>query len=162
MKTDEIRIRRNPREEDVESIGSMVRATGFFREDEVEVAVELVKEGLSRGPSSGYSFLFAEVEGQTVAYSCYGMIPCTLHSFDLYWIVTHPAFMNRGIGRMLLARTEEAIRQAGGHGIYVETSGKEKYQPTRSFYEKNGYVIKARFEDFYDAGDDKLVYVKYV
>jgi ribosomal protein S18 acetylase RimI-like enzyme len=143
-------------------VEAIVRSTGFFREDEVKVAVELVEERLSKGAESGYEFLFAEVGGQTVAYSSFGLIPCTLHSFDLYWIATHRDYMNRGIGRMLLRESEKAIRDLGGAGIYVETSSKELYAPTRAFYEKNDYLLKAQFEDFYDRGDHKNVYVKYV
>jgi ribosomal protein S18 acetylase RimI-like enzyme len=100
--------------------------------------------------------------GETVAYSCYGLIPCTLHSYDLYWIATHKDFMNKGIGRALLRETENAIWKSGGTGIYVETSSKDQYSPTRAFYDNNGYILKARYEDFYDRGDDKCVYIKRV
>jgi ribosomal protein S18 acetylase RimI-like enzyme len=147
---------------DPEKIESIVRSSGFFREDEVKVAVELVEERLQKGAESGYEFIFAELHGVTVGYSCYGLIPCTLHSYDLYWIATHQEFMNQGIGRNLLRETELDIGMLGGTGIYVETSSKELYAPTRAFYLKNGYREKARFEDFYDRGDDKVVYVKMI
>jgi ribosomal protein S18 acetylase RimI-like enzyme len=155
-------LRNNVRQDDPAHVEEIVRSTGFFRDDEVEVAVELVMERLEKGPDSGYEFIFAEEGGRTIAYSCYGLIPCTLQSYDLYWIATHREFMNRGIGRKLLEATEAAISGLGGNGIYVETSSRELYTPTRAFYEKNGYLLKARFEDFYDRGDDKCVYVKYV
>ena len=146
--------------DDPDTIGKIVRSTGFFREDEVLVAVELALERLQKGAASGYEFLFAEIAGKPVAYSCYGLIPCTLHSFDLYWIATQEEYMNRGIGKYLLQETEKAIFLSGGKGIYVETSSKELYAPTRAFYEKNHYLLKAVFEDFYAPDDHKLVYVK--
>lgn len=155
-----ISLRTEVRPDDPEIITSIVRSTGFFREDEIRVAAELAEERLEKGVASGYEFLFAEMDGRTVAYSCYGLIPCTLHSYDLYWIATHQEFMNQGIGRYLLARTEEAVFASGGTGIYVETSSKEQYAPTRAFYKRNQYILKARLEDFYDRGDDKLIYVK--
>jgi len=145
---------------DPETIKMIVTSTGFFRDDEIPVAAELAEEFLEKGAASGYEFLFAEIAGETVAYSCYGLIPCTLHSYDLYWIATHLDYMNRGIGKRLLQETEKAIFMAGGHGIYVETSSKEQYAPTRAFYENNQYLLQARFENFYAPGDDKLVYVK--
>lgn len=154
-------LRNIPRKEDAQRIEEILRSTGFFREDEIAVAVELVEERLLKGEDSGYQFLFAEADGKTVAYSCYGLIPCTLASYDLYWIATHREYMNRGLGRQLLLETENAINAAGGYGVYVETSSKPQYEPTRAFYEKNGYIVKARFGDFYDRGDDKIVYVKY-
>jgi ribosomal protein S18 acetylase RimI-like enzyme len=155
-------LRSIPGPDDPFHIEKIVRSTGFFREDEVLVAVELVEERLLKGADSGYEFLFADLGGIPVAYSCYGLIPCTVHSYDLYWIATHKKHMNRGIGRTLLLETEKTIKKTGGYGIYVETSSKEQYAPTRAFYEKNGYTLKARFEDFYDKGDDKCIYVKYL
>jgi N-acetylglutamate synthase-like GNAT family acetyltransferase len=148
--------------EDIEAVTEIVRSTGFFREDEVLVARELVDEAFHQGKESGYEFIFAEIDGQTIAYSCYGLIPCTLKSYDLYWIATHNDFRGKGIGRIVLKKTEEAVNSLGGKTVYVETSSKEQYISTRVFYEKNDYILKARFEDFYDIGDDKCVYIKVV
>jgi len=148
--------------EDIEDVTEIVRSTNFFREDEVLVARELVEEAFHKGKESGYEFIFAEVNGRTIAYSCYGLIPCTLKSYDLYWIATHNDFRGKGIGRIVLEKTEEAVMQLGGKTVYVETSSKEQYVSTRVFYEKNNYILKAQFEDFYDIGDDKCVYIKVV
>jgi len=145
---------------DADTVTKIVRSTGFFREDEILVAEELALERLNKGAESGYEFLFAEISGKPVAYSCYGLIPCTINSYDLYWIVTHKDFMNQGIGKFLLRETEKAISMSGGKRIYVETSSQDLYVSTRAFYEKNLYILKGRFEDFYAPGDDKLVYVK--
>ncbi|MFH0757797.1 MAG: GNAT family N-acetyltransferase [Bacteroidota bacterium] len=161
MKTiKQIILRREVGPADPDTIKTIVTSTGFFREDEILVAAELAEERLQKGAASGYEFLFAEIAGEPVAYSCYGLIPCTLHSYDLYWIATHREYMNRGIGKFLLQETEKAIFGLGGEGIYVETSSKEQYTPTRAFYEKNQYLLKAMFKNFYAPDDDKLVYVK--
>ena len=160
MNKPEFTLRTVPGPKDPAHIKEIVSSTAFFREDEINVAVELVDEWLAKGKASGYEFFFAEINGEPVAYSCYGLIPCTLHSYDLYWIATHKNFMNKGIGRALLRETENAIWKAGGTGIYVETSSRAQYAPTRAFYENNGYTLKARYEDFYDYGDDKVVYIK--
>jgi ribosomal protein S18 acetylase RimI-like enzyme len=155
-------LRTIPGPQDPARIREIVSSTGFFREDEIRVAVELVEEWLAKGEASGYEFFFADIDGKPVAYSCYGLIPCTLHSYDLYWIATHQDFKNRGIGRTLLRETEKAIQKAGGITIYVETSSRDQYTPTRAFYDNNGYIVKARYEDFYDRGDDRIVYIKKV
>jgi len=162
MKTENITFRTNVRFEDIESVTVIVRSTGFFREDEVQVARELADEAFHKGKESGYEFIFAEIDGRAIAYSCFGLIPCSLISFDLYWIATHNAFRGKGIGRLVLKQTEDAIIRLGGKTIYVETSSKEQYISTRVFYEKNSYIQKVRFEDFYDIGDDKCIYIKVV
>ena len=158
--TEHIFLRREVSPDDPETITTIVTSTGFFRDDEIQVASELAEERLQKGAASGYEFLFAEMAGETVAYCCYGLIPCTIHSYDIYWIATHRDYMKRGIGKYLLQETEKAILFLGGQGIYVETSSKDQYAPTRAFYEKNQYLLQARFANFYAQGDDKLVYVK--
>ena len=162
MNKPDFTLRTIPGPKDPAHIREIVSSTGFFREDEIRIAVELPEEWLAKGTASGYEFLFADIDGKPVAYSCYGLIPCTLHSYDLYWIATHQDFKNRGIGRTLLRETEKAIQKAGGITIYVETSSRDQYAPTRAFYENNNYILKARYEDFYDRGDDKVVYIKKV
>ena len=162
MKKEDLKIRTEPTESDINAIEDIIRSNGFFREDEILVAVELVNERLSKGPASGYEFLFADYQGRTVAFSCYGLIPCTLHSYDLYWIASHNDFRNMGIGSFILELTEKEIKKSGGYGIYIETSGKEQYLPTRSFYERNNYFLKAKLDNFYDKNDDKLIFVKFL
>lgn len=145
---------------DIDTVREIVKSTGFFREDEIPVAVELVEEGFNKGKESGYEFIFMELDGITVAYSCFGLIPCSLLSYDLYWIVTHNNHRGQGLGSLLLKETEDRIQDLGGKAVYIETSSKDSYLPTQKFYVKNNYDLKARFEDFYDYGDDKLVYIK--
>lgn len=158
--TGNISLRTSVKKQDPAAVHEIVSSTGFFRPDEIEVAVELVNERLDKGKSSGYEFVFAEIDGRVAAYSCFGLIPCSLVSWDLYWIATGKDFQNHGLGKMLLGRTEEIIREAGGKTIYIETSSKPLYEPTRAFYLRNGCTIKVRMEDFYDMGDDKIVFCK--
>ena len=77
--------------EDRQTIGRLVRATRFFSEEEIGIAVELVEERLAKGDASGYFFLFAEEGNRLIGYACFGPIPGTVHSFDLYWIAVDPA-----------------------------------------------------------------------
>lgn len=154
------RLRTAPDAGDVEQVRALVTATGFFSEEETAVAVELVEERVAQGTASDYRFLLAEDEWRLVAYSCYGRVPLTRSSYDLYWIVVAPEAQGGGIGRALLARTEAAIADLGGTGVYAETSGRLQYAPTRSFYRRCGYREAALFTDFYAPGDDKVVFEK--
>ncbi|HVT27509.1 MAG TPA: GNAT family N-acetyltransferase [Lacipirellulaceae bacterium] len=147
---------------DRDAVRSITKSTGFFREHEVAVAVELVDERLNRGTASGYYFVFAESDGEAIGYACFGPTACTLGSFDLYWIAVRPEFQCQGLGRLLLNQVERKIGAAGGQRIYVDTSGQFKYEPTRRFYEHNGFHCEARLADFYAPGDDRLIYAKFV
>jgi ribosomal protein S18 acetylase RimI-like enzyme len=153
-------FRTEPTLQDAIAIESLVAATGFFTDEEVAIARELVDERLSKGLASGYEFILADLEGILVGYSCYGPIAGTDHSYDLYWIAVKPDQQRLGLGRKILAETEAVIRRNSKARIYIETSGKPQYVPTQAFYEKNGYVLEARLVDFYRDDDDKLIYVK--
>lgn len=152
--------RYEPEPEDTQQIRGMVRSTAFFRDDEVEVAVELIKERLEKGPSSGYYFVFALQNRRLIGYSCYGPIACTISSHDLFWIVVLPEVQKEGFGRSILAETERQIRQQGGTRVYVETSMRSQYDTTRIFYERCGYRLVSVLDDFYDVDDDKATYCK--
>ena len=145
---------------DAHAVRGIVDSTGFFRPDEVDVAVELVQERLAKGDASGYHFIFADRGGRTIGYACYGPIACTVGSYDLFWIAVDPAFQRHGLGRALVFESERLIVNAGGKRVYIETSGKPQYLPTRRFYERCGYALAAELPEFYGPEDPKLVYVK--
>jgi GNAT superfamily N-acetyltransferase len=147
---------------DRDIVRSIVERTGYFRADEVDVAVELVDERLARGESSGYYFVFAEVSDRVAGYACYGPTACTIGSYDLYWIAVDPQSQRHGVGRKLVAEVERRITLASGRRIYIDTSGKPQYEPTRAFYERCGFQCEARLVDFYAPGDDRLLYGKAV
>lgn len=154
-------FRSDARKGDVAAIEKIVASTGFFTRAELTVAVELIEERLRKGAASGYYFVFAEDgRGRVLGYACYGPVPATRSTYDLYWIAVHRDAQRGGLGRKLLARAEASIAAAGGADVYTETSSRALYQPTRAFYAQAGYRLVAEFPDFYAPGDGKLVYVK--
>ena len=158
----DIQLRFDALPQDRITVRQIVDSTGFFHADEVDIAVELVEERLLKGESSGYHFIFMERDGRTIAYACFGPIPCTKHSYDLYWIAVHQDVQRLGLGRRLVELSEQRIRELGGQRVYVDTSGREQYRPTRQFYERCGYVREATLTDFYDVDDDKVIYVRMI
>lgn len=95
-----------------------------------------------------------------LAYACYGQSPGTERRYDLYWIAVDRDLQGKGAGRLVHARVEEAIRQAGGERIYADTSGRDDYASTRRFYRALGYRKVSVLGDFYREGDDKVIYMK--
>ena len=145
---------------DREVVRDIIATSGFFSLDEVAIAVELVEERLAQGRQSGYYFVFAEHDNEVVGYTCFGPIPGTIVSYDLYWIAVRNQYRGQGIGSLLIRRSEEMITALGGRRIYVETSSRSLYVPTHAFYDAQGYRQEALLEDYYAPGDSKLIYVK--
>ncbi len=155
-----ITYREEPRQGDPEAVGWLVRATGFFSEEEEGIASELVEERLAKGEASGYFFLFAEEEGRLLGYTCFGPIPGSVHSWDLYWIAVDPNGQGRGLGKNLMAASERIMAGRGAWLVYADTSSRPQYEPTRAFYVSCGYLQEAFLADFYATGDGKVIFVK--
>ena len=153
-------FREQPLESDIQSIASILLTSGFFNAEEQEVGVSLVRERLEQGESCEYYFQFAQVGTSVRGYTCFGPIPGTKSSYDLYWIAVDTTYRGQGLGTLLLRQTEQEIGKRGGTRIYIETSSTELYVPTRSFYERNGYILEAELKDYYEPNDNKLIYVK--
>ena len=121
------------------------------------VALEVFDAAVAGSPD--YRALGADIAGTLVGWICWGPTPCTLGTWDLYWMAVDPALQGSGVGTALLSAMERRL-PSDARLIVVETAGRPDYAPTRSFYEARGYTAAARIADFYAPGDDQVVYVK--
>jgi D-alanine-D-alanine ligase len=146
---------------DRDRIEAITRSTGLFREDEVGVALEVFDEATGGAPGNTYSILGAESDNRLSAWICWGPTPCTLGTYDLYWMAVDPELQGTGIGTTLLAEMERRLEGAA-RLIVVETAGRPEYAGTRAFYRSRGYHPVSTIPDFYAPGDDQVVFVKAV
>ncbi len=160
MKT--VILREEPLPGDIAAVRRLTERAAVFSPAEVVIAAELVEERLSRGlAASGYHFLFAERErGRPLGYACFGPIPLTIASWDLYWIAVDPDHRGLGLGRRLIGGVERRAKAAGGAALYADSSGRADYAPARAFYVSQGYALAAEFLDFFAPGDAKVVFRK--
>jgi ribosomal protein S18 acetylase RimI-like enzyme len=154
------RFREIPQQRDVSAVKGIVTSCNMFYPMEIEIALELIDERLQRGEESGYHFVFVENRENVLGYSCYGPIPMTDDRYDLYWIAVHQSLHGHGIGKALMAYTESIIWNRNGKRIYVETSSRSPYDNTRAFYMRMGYAVDAVLKDYYQDGDDKIIFSK--
>jgi len=153
---------------DTDRILALTRATGVFRDEEMEIAAEVFRDAVAApGPSGGstpstdrpYYALGAELDDGLVGWICWGQTPCTDGTWDLYWLAVDPAAYGMGVGTALV---EEMERRLAGTArlISVDTSGRADYGPTRAFYLARAYLAVARVPDFYAPGDDQVIFTK--
>jgi ribosomal protein S18 acetylase RimI-like enzyme len=153
---------RELRPADRDSLERILRATGVFSEEEVEVALEVLDETLELPDvPDAYRTVVAELaDGKVAGYATFGSTPNLERTYDLYWIAVDPALHGKGVGRVLIQDVEATLASEGGGVVVVETSGRDDYVPTRAFYRQTGYIESHREKDHYGPGDDKVVYVK--
>jgi GNAT superfamily N-acetyltransferase len=141
---------------DVARIHALTTVTGVFSAEESRVAAELAQTTLDG--TETYRWLLAEADGELLGYTCFDRIPLSKVSFDLYWIAVLPEQRGSGLATDLMTRTAKLAKSKRGLWIFAETSSREAYAPARAFYLKTGFEEAARFSDFYEAGDDKVVF----
>jgi D-alanine-D-alanine ligase len=145
---------------DREAVLALVNQPKFFRPDELEVAKEVFDDAIKGGAQGHYQSFVIEDHGQIAGWICYGPTPCTLGTFDIYWIAVVADRQGRGLGKLLMQFVEKEIGKRGGRLAVIETAGRSDYESTRKFYEQLGYCEAARVRDFYSPGDDKIISVK--
>ena len=143
------------------AIEDILRSTEFFYEFEIQTALEIADETISKGSEkSGYYWMKIVDEDGLVAFANYGKNAFSTHSWDLYWIAVHRESRNKKLGSVLLKAIEKAVQEMGGKILWIETSGRPLYESTEVFYRKNGYELQASLKEFYGPGDPKQIYSK--
>ena len=81
-------------------------------------------------------------------------------TWNLYLIAVHEKLQGSGIGKRVLSHVEKHLKEKEARVLIIETSGLPEFESTRNFYRKCDYTEEARIRDFYEKGDDKVVFWK--
>jgi ribosomal protein S18 acetylase RimI-like enzyme len=161
-------------------IAEILRSTENFREEEVDVALELFDESFA---GDDYEFLGAfekaadsqlmtddSADGRWLmadgcmrslqGFACFGPSMDTDRTYDLYWIAVDRAAQGTGCGTVLLSEVERSLEALHARMLVVETSSRSDYTATRNFYLRRGYVEAARVREFYAPEDDRIILTK--
>jgi ribosomal protein S18 acetylase RimI-like enzyme len=142
------------------AVERILRGTAVFRADEICTALEVLDSFLAH-PERDYFTLGAFTPGgDLVGYVCWGPTPCTRGTFDIYWIAVEQRAQSHGVGTMLVTEVERRLARENARLVIVETSSLPAYEATRTFYLRRGYDEVARVPDFYQPGDDRVIYAK--
>lgn len=117
------------------SAGSLARGTHAAR---VAVAAD--------GSRAGWTYMSADENADGV--------------WELLWIGVARAAEGTGAGTALLADAEAIARAAGARLLIISTSSTAATSRARAFYGRRGYTRCGHIPDFYDAGDDKVIFVR--
>src|SRR6185295_17352338 len=115
---------RSPSPPDREALAGIIERGGAFRPEEVSCAIELLDAALARADGNTYEALVVAAEAgdddgdreggeRLLGYVCFGATPMTEATYDVYWIVVAAEARGRGLGRALIAATEQRLRERG-------------------------------------------------
>jgi ribosomal protein S18 acetylase RimI-like enzyme len=146
---------------DRKKLYSMLVGAQVFTREEIEVAMELIGIVLGDPNQEDYRIdCMVNDEDQPVGYVCYGPVPMTQGTFDLYWIVVDSRCQGQGVGSRLLHFLEEAVRETKGRMILIDTSSTPQYEKAQKFYLGHGFQEVARIPDYYHLGNDRITFCK--
>ncbi len=138
---------------DLPGLKALVDAVGLFPSAMLD---GMIAAYLRRDFSEGF-WLTLDAGGPMGVVYC-GPERMTQGTWNLYLIAVHPDLQGQGHGKALLRHVEEALTMRGERLLLVETSGLPAFAPVRAFYRKGGYDEEARIRDYYQEGEDKVVF----
>lgn len=149
---------------DKDTLFKIINSINLFSEDEKTVAKELIEEVLYNKFQDYYNvFVYEnETDGKVHGYHCTGKRSMTEGVYDMYWIAVDPNYHNKGVGKLLINHAEKYVKDQNGNLILAETSSKDSYINTRSFYKANNYEVLAEIKDFYKKDDNLIIFGKYI
>lgn len=81
-------------------------------------------------------------------------------TYNLYAIAVRKELQGQGIGHKMMNFIEKLLADNGSRILIVETSSIDQYTLTRKFYNKLGYRQEAVIKDFWNDGEDKVIFLK--
>ncbi|AKG19951.1 GNAT family N-acetyltransferase [Calothrix sp. 336/3] len=145
--------------DDTTALLALAEATGLFQPENIEELAQILAAHFDDASDSSGIWL-TDDDNDLVAIAYFAPERMTEGTWNLYLIAIHPKYQRQGRGAALLAHIEKMLIEQGERILLVETSGLEGFDYVRDFYRKNGFEEEARIRDFYQAGDDKIVFRK--
>lgn len=145
--------------DDTTALIALADATGLFQPNHLEDLGEMLSDYFGANGDSDRFWITDDDNGAVGVAYC-EMERMTDGTWNLQLIAILPDRQGQGRGTALLRYVEQMLTARGGRVLLVETSGLPDLERTRAFYRKCNYDEEARIRDFYQAGDDKIVYRK--
>lgn len=105
-------------------------------------------------------FVTEDSEKQVVGCAYCSPEKMTEGTWNLLLIAVLKTHQGNGIGKNLMQYAEFTLNSKNVRVLLVETSSLPEYKLTREFYPKCGYLQVAVIPEYYDKGDDKVVFWK--
>lgn len=141
---------------DLEELKAVIETSGLFPSSLLEGMVS----DFFVNPESPDIWLTKVINEKPIAIAYCAPERLTAGTYNLYLIAVHKDLQGKGIGGELMNYLETLLKAAGNRILLVETSGLPEFERTRKFYDHCNYHREAVIRDFYDEGEDKVVFWK--
>lgn len=146
--------------EDKAALINLCQITGLFQPHELEELSNMLSAYFEDSLEVGHKWLTDEEDGELRGVAYYAAETFASGVSNLLLIAVHPDYQRKGRGTELLRHVEAELRRKGERILIIETSGLDSFAATRAFYRQNGYEEEARIREYYNPGEDKIVFRK--
>ncbi|SET06224.1 GNAT family N-acetyltransferase [Thorsellia anophelis] len=142
--------------EDLKNVALIIDDNGLFPSDYLGDMTTKYFDG-----SSEERWFVAELEDNQVIGVAY-VAPeiMTDKTWNLLLIAIFKSYQNLKLGQSIIKAVEEELEAYKARILLIETSGLENYAAARKCYLNSNYQHIATLPDYYEDGDDKLVFMK--
>lgn len=140
---------------DLPALKAVIDANQLFPSNMLD---EMTSDYFNNENSNDYWFTYDNDKPVAIGYCAPEKM--TEGTWNLYLIAVHPDYQGLGYGTSMLNYIEQELAERGERILLVETSGLESFERTRKFYQKCGYTQEAQIREFYQAGEDKIIFRK--
>lgn len=145
--------------DDTAAVLGLAVASGLFPADATDEVAGVLAGALSGELGPDHVWL-TDDDGGPVGVAYYAPERMTEGTWNLYMLAVHPDRQRQGRGAALVRHVERELARRGARLLLIETSGLGTFERTRAFYRALGYEEEARVREFYNAGDDKVIFRK--
>ena len=147
---------REVRKQDVEALKQVLDSSELFPSNLLD---DMISDYFNN-PSS-QDIWFTKIDSNTPVSIAYcAPEKFTEGTYNLFAIGVRKDYQGKGIGREMMNYIEDLLKKQGHRILIVETSGKSEFELTRDFYHKCNYTKEATIREFWNKGDDKVVFWK--
>lgn len=145
--------------EDTSAVIDLVVGAGMFSADDAWLVEGMMADYFDSNEAGGHACVIDD-EGGPLGVAYYQPKTAADRVWDLTMIAVRPTRQGQGRGAAMLRHVEEDLRARDGRLLLVETSSRPRYERTRTFYLGCGYEEEARVRDYWEAGDDLVLFRK--
>jgi ribosomal protein S18 acetylase RimI-like enzyme len=145
---------------DTAAVVALTVASELFTPEESSVVETMLKEYFGGREAEGHTCVVSEADGELLAVAYYEPVTATDRTWELTMIGVRPDRHRQGHGTELLRHVEEDLRSRDQRLLVVETSALPAFARARAFYLARGYDEEARVRDYFQAGDDMVLFRK--
>lgn len=146
--------------DDADAVAALTVSSELFTAEEAEMVTQMLADYFAGNNAEGHICLVDEEHDQLLAVAYYEPLPATERTWELTMLGVRADHHRTGRGTVLLRHVEDELRGREQRLLLIETSALPAYARARAFYARCGYDEEARVRDYFETGDDMVLFRK--